>query len=287
MVKGLARADAALYAEPVMNYRHHYHAGNFADCVKHALYLALLRALMRKDTAVFLLDTHAGIGRYDLNAGPALRTGEWRDGIGRVMASDAPALADYVSMVRMIGLYPGSPALARAVMRPGDRLVLCELHDEDAAVLRREFRRDSPVHVHHRDGYEALTALLPPPERRGLALVDPPFERTDEFGTLAAALEAAWRKFPSGVYAAWYPVKHRPPVRGFFADLAARGIRDMIAAEFLRRTPTDPDRLNGCGLVIINPPFGFEAEARTILAALAGILAEASGGFSVTRLAGE
>jgi 23S rRNA (adenine2030-N6)-methyltransferase len=270
-----------------MNYRHHYHAGNFADCVKHALYLALLRAIMRKDKPVFLLDTHAGIGRYDLTAGPAEKTGEWRDGIGRVLAGDALALADYVGMVRRIGLYPGSPAIARAVMRAGDRLALCELHDEDAAILRREFRHDPRVHVHHRDGYEALRALVPPPERRGLVLLDPPFERTDEFSVLAAALEAAWRKFPSGLYAAWFPVKHRPPVRAFFTNLAARGIKDVIAAEFLRRTPTDPARLNGCGLVIVNPPFGFEAEAKPILAALAGILAEADGGFSIARLTDE
>lgn len=270
-----------------MNYRHHYHAGNFADCVKHALYLALLRRITRKDKPVFLLDTHAGIGRYDLAAGPAEKTGEWRGGIGRVMESSAPALADYLGMVRELGLYPGSPAIARAAMREGDRLALCELHDEDAAILRRGFRHDSRVHVHHRDGYEALRALLPPPERRGLILLDPPFERGDEFAALAAALEGAWRKFPSGLYAAWYPVKHRPPVRAFFMDLAARGIRDMIAAELLLRVPTDPGRLNGCGLVIVNPPFGFEAEAEAILAALAGILAEADGGFSVTRLAGE
>ena len=270
-----------------MNYRHHYHAGNFADCVKHALFVALLRAMLRKDKPVFVLDTHAGTGQYDVNAEPARKTAEWRSGIGRVMESKAPALEDYIGLVGRLGLYPGSPALARALLRPQDRLAVSELHDEDAALLRHRFRGYKQIQVHHRDGYEALIALLPPAERRGLILIDPPFERTDEFSILANALAAAWRKFPQGVYAAWYPVKHRPPVRAFFDDLKARGIPGMIAPELLLRKPVDPLRLNGCGLVIINPPFGFTEQARTILAALAAILVKEDGGFSTMRLAGE
>jgi 23S rRNA (adenine2030-N6)-methyltransferase len=270
-----------------MNYRHHYHAGNFADCVKHALFIALLRAMLRKETPIFVLDTHAGIGHYDLTAEPARKTGEWESGIGLVMEANVPALADYVGLVDRLGLYPGSPAIARALLRPGDRLVLCELHDEDAALLRRAFRHDPQVHVHHRDGYEALAALLPPVERRGLVLLDPPFERSDEFTVLAGALDAAWRKFPRGVYTAWYPVKHRPPVRAFFAELTARGMRDVIAAEFLLRRPVDPLRLNGCGLIVVNPPYRFEEEAAAILAALAAVLAPLEGSVSVSRLADE
>jgi 23S rRNA (adenine2030-N6)-methyltransferase len=274
-----------------MNYRHHYHAGNFADCVKHALFVALLRAMLRKDKPVFVLDTHAGIGQYDVNSEPARKTGEWRSGFGRAMESKAPALADYIGLAGRLGfsqgIYPGSPALARALLRPRDRLAVCELHDEDAALLRRNFRDDKQIQVHHRDGYEALTALLPPAERRGLILIDPPFERTDEFIILAGALAAAWRKFPHGVYAAWYPVKHRAPVRAFFDDLKARGIPGMIAPELLLRKPVDPKLLNGCGLVIINPPFGFIEQARTILAALAAIFVKEDGGFFIPRLADE
>ncbi len=291
-----------------MNYRHHYHAGNFADCVKHALFIALLRAMLRKNKPVFVLDTHAGIGRYDLSAAPAQRTGEWQAGIGRVIESQAPALADYIGLVGKLGLarpslarpdlttldptrpdllYPGSPALACALLRPGDRLALCELHDEDAAALRREFHNHDQVHVHRRDGYEALIALLPPAERRALALIDPPFERPDEFTALSASLAAAWRKFPQAVYAAWYPVKHRPPVRAFFDDLAGRGIRDIIAAELLIRKPVDPKLLNGCGLAIINPPYQFIESARAILAALAAALMIEDGGASLLRVADE
>ena len=275
-----------------MNYRHHYHAGNFADCVKHALFVALLRAMLRKEKPLFVLDTHAGIGAYDLAAEPAVRTGESRGGIARVIESSAPALADYLALVRRLGgpgpaVYPGSPALAQALLRPGDRLALCELHDEDAILARRAFRDDAQVQVHHRDGYAALRALLPPAEKRGLTLIDPPFERVDEFAALAAALEAATRKFPSGVYAAWYPVKHRPPVRAFFDDLAARRIRDIVAAELLLRPPVDPSRLNGCGLLVINPPYRFTEEAAAILEALAACLGIEDGGVSVTRIADE
>ena len=270
-----------------MNYRHHYHAGNFADCVKHALFVALLRAMLRKDKPFFVLDTHAGTGQYDVNAAPAMKTGEWRSGIGQVMQSNAPALADYLTLVTQLGLYPGSPALARALLRPQDRLAACELHEQDAALLRRVFRGDPQVQAHHRDGYAALTALLPPAEQRGLTLIDPPFERPDEFAQLAKALQAAWRKFPSGVYAAWYPVKHRSPVRAFFDDLKAREIPDIIAPELLLRKPTDPLRLNGCGLIIINPPFGFTEQARMILTALAECLVKEDGGVSITRLAND
>ena len=270
-----------------MNYRHAYHAGNEADCFKHALLVPLLRALTRKDKPLFVLDTHAGIGAYDLASGEAEKTGEWRQGIGRLLEAKPPELAEYLALVRDPGRYPGSPALARAVLRPGDRLVLCELHPEDAALLKRRFHGDPRVQVHHRNGYEALSALLPPPERRGLILIDPPYEKADEFAILAAALDKARRKFPTGVFAAWYPVKHRKPVRDFIADLAARRIPDLIACELLLRPPLDPARLNGSGLLIVNPPYGFQAEAVPILAALRATLADADGDATITRLADE
>lgn len=270
-----------------MNYRHAFHAGNAVDCMKHALLVALLRAMTRKPKPLFVLDTHAGIGSYDLAGAEARRTGEWRDGIGRLRATPPAILADYLSLAPDPLVYPGSPAIVRALLRPGDRLALCELHPEDAATLRRQFRDDPMVQVHHRDGYEALPALLPPPERRTLVLIDPPFERTDEFGALAAALDAGWTKFPAGVYAAWYPVKHRPPVRSFFDDLAARGIRDVIACEMLLRPPLDPARLNGCGVLVVNPPYGFEAAAMPILDALREALGEANASVGIARLADE
>jgi 23S rRNA (adenine2030-N6)-methyltransferase len=270
-----------------MNYRHAYHAGNAADCVKHALLLLLMRAMIAKPKPLFVLDTHAGIGSYDLTGVEANKTGEWRGGIGTLRAAPPPALTDFIAQTGNADHYPGSPSLIRALLRPQDRLGLCELHQADAATLKYRFGPDAQVQVHRRDGYAALTALLPPPERRALVLIDPPFEQIDEFATLAAALESAWQKFPAGVYAAWYPIKHRAPVRSFFDDLAARQITDMITCELLFREPLDPTRLNGCGVLIINPPYGFEAAALPVLTALQTAFGQSGSAATITRLADE
>jgi len=272
-----------------VNYRHAFHAGNFGDCVKHALLVWLIRALQRKPGGMLVLDTHAGIGRYDLDAGPATRTGEFSAGILRLLADPAEPLSDYLDLVRELGLYPGSPALARALLRPQDRLACCELHPEDVAALRSTFAGEPQVAVHRRDAWEALGALLPPPERRGLVLIDPPYEATDEFSRLADGLRLGHARFATGVFAAWYPIKHRAPVRAFHAALRESGIRDIVAAELWLRAPLDAARLNGCGLLVINPPYRFEADAAVMLAALLERLGtrEAGEGFSVERLADE
>ena len=269
-----------------MNYRHAFHAGNFGDCMKHALLVALLRALLRKPAPLFVLDTHAGAGHYDLTAEPAQKTNEAADGIVRLLHDIPPALEDYVATVRGLSLYPGSPALIRSLLRDDDRLACCEAHPEDAAALRRLFRHDRQVAVHQRDAWEALKALLPPAQKRGLVLIDPPYEDPREFSRLASGLAVAHARFPTGVLAAWYPVKHRAPLRAFFDALS---LRDVIAAELLLREPLDPARLNGCGLLIVNPPYQFEDEARAILDALLHRLGNREPGAAalVTRLADE
>ncbi len=272
-----------------MNYRHAFHAGNFADCFKHALLVWLIRALQRKPGALMILDTHAGAGMYDLAAGPAIRTGEWRQGIARLLDDPPPPLADYLGLVRVIGLYPGSPALARRLLRPQDRLVCCELHPEEYAALRARFAGDRQVSVHHRDAWEALGALLPPAERRGLALIDPPYEAPDEFDRLAAGLRLAQTRFGTGVFAAWYPIKHRAPVRAFHAGLQASGLHDIVAAELWLRAPLDPARFNGCGMVVVNPPYRFAEEAPALLGAVLERLGEGDpgAGIAVERVAEE
>ena len=252
-----------------MNYRHAYHAGNFADCMKHAILLVLLKSLARKPAGFCVLDTHAGCGQYDLSSEEAQKTGEWKNGIGRLLDSEDPALQDYLSAVRDLGLYPGSPALARHALRPQDQLVACELHPEDVRPLRRLFRDDPQVSIHHRNGYEALRALLPPKDlKRGLVLIDPPFEKLDDFTQCAEAISLIRNRFRAGIVAVWYPIKHRPPVRAFHNALKDAGIRDILACEFLLRPALDPSRLNGCGMLVVNAPFGFEEDAARVLNAL-------------------
>ena len=271
-----------------MNYRHAFHAGNFADCMKHALLVRVVRALHRKPAPIFALDTHAGIGRYHLGDSPARRTGEWRDGIGRLLENPPSELAEYVGLVRQEGLYPGSPALLRALARPGDRIAACELHPQDAAALRTAFRGDRRVGVHQRDGWEAIRALLPPPERRGLVLIDPPYEREDEAECVIAGLRDAATRFAGGALLAWYPLKHRAPVRALHESVRAAALPDAHAAEIWLRPPEDAARLNGCGLLLIEPPWGVTDDLPPLLDALVGRLAwEAGAGSRLMRLTGE
>ncbi|CAA7623458.1 23S rRNA (adenine(2030)-N(6))-methyltransferase RlmJ [Magnetospirillum sp. UT-4] len=278
-----------------MNYRHAYHAGNFSDVHKHAVLALILAHLVRKPAPIAYFDTHAGIGAYDLGSIQAEKTGEWRGGIGRVLAAAAPpeALAPYLAVVRDLNpegglrFYPGSPAVAAALTRPGDRLALCELHPEDAAELRRAFAAERRAAIHAADGYGALKALLPPPERRGLVLIDPPFEVTDEFARMREGLRQALKRWATGVYALWYPIKARAPVERFLADLAMLGLPKTLVAELMIRGGDDPARLNGCAMAVVNPPFTLEPALQTLLPWLAGVLAPGEGSGRVEWLVEE
>ncbi|MBI3451577.1 MAG: 23S rRNA (adenine(2030)-N(6))-methyltransferase RlmJ [Rhodospirillales bacterium] len=247
-----------------MNYRHAYHAGGYTDAVKHAVLALLIERLKEKDAPFCVLDTHAGLGRYDLLSPEAQKTGEFRHGIARLLVAPAlpAALAPYLAVVRVMnsGLaaprwYPGSPRLALDLMRADDRLALVELHPGDAQTLAAAFAGDKRVKVHQSDGYVALKAFLPPPERRGLVLIDPPFEAKDEFARIVRGLGHAHRRWATGQYMVWYPIKHRAPVKAFHAALAASGIPRILVAELLVRYDDDAERLNGCGIVLVNPPW--------------------------------
>lgn len=278
-----------------MNYRHAYHAGGAADVFKHVVLTMLVDALQAKEKPFSVLDTHAGIGCYDLAGAEAGKTGEWRDGIGRLLGADAPEGArPYLAIVRAmngggegITAYPGSPAIVRAMLRPQDRLRLVELHPEDLAALKRLYAGDGQVAIHHRDAYEALKALTPPPERRGLALIDPAFEVEDEFARMVRALAEAHRRWPSGIYALWHPIKHRAPVDRFHGDLVNTGIRRILAVELTVYAEARPDRLTGSGLAIVNPPFGLEAKLAETLPPLQALLAQDGGIVAVRWLVPE
>lgn len=265
-----------------MNYRHTFHAGNAGDVLKHVVLVALLRALSRKDAPWCYLDTHAGAGGYDLTGASARRTGEWRTGIGTLWGlADPPAgaLADYLALVRGaqpgpgLGFYPGSPMLAQALARPHDRLVLCEWVTDPCDALRRRFRHDRRVAVHRRDGYEAAGALLPPRERRGLTLIDPPYEAAQEARRAAAAVGTALRRFAGGVVALWYPMVHAPETAALRRLVGAAAGQALLLDVWLQlRDPAAGPGLAGAGMLVANPPHGVDAVLHTALAALAARL---------------
>ena len=236
-----------------MNYRHAYHAGNFADVFKHVVLIALIEAL---------------------------KTGEFRDGVMRLVAAERlPTLVHaYLHLVQSQNgaqTYPGSPLIAAQLLRDHDRLMLCEIQDAEVESLRQLFGRDARVAVHQRDGYQSMAALLPPPEKRGLVLVDPPFEaQEDEFRIIEEALAAAHKRFANGIYAVWYPIKLRQSVLPFHRWLKASGMRKVLAAEICVHPDNSALRLNGCGMAIINAPYKLDRTLAEILPMLATTLAQ-------------
>lgn len=268
-----------------MNYRHIYHAGNFADVLKHAVLARLVAYLKQKDKPFRVIDTHAGIGVYDLSSEEAQKTGEWQDGIGRLMrtplpANIAPLLQPYLEIVQAlnpqggVGLYPGSPKIARLMLRKEDRLSLMELHPADYEALAGNFAGDFQTRVTHLDGWLALNAHLPPKEKRGLILVDPPFEIEGEYRRLADGLAKAWRKFPGGVYCLWYPLKQGAPIEAFHEALAALEVPKTLCAELSVKSERETTGLSGSGLIVVNPPYTLKGELDILLPWLKDVLGQ-------------
>jgi 23S rRNA (adenine2030-N6)-methyltransferase len=282
-----------------MNYRHAFHAGGFADVFKHAVLARILVHLRAKPAAFRVVDTHAGAGLYDLAGPDASRSLEWQRGIQRLLTTRASEdlhtlLAPYLDAVAAanaagrLSHYPGSPAIARALMRPQDRLIACEIDPKAAADLTRRFAGDRRIKTIAIDGWTALNAYVPPPERRGLVLVDPPFEREDEFARAAQALMAAHRKWPTGTYMLWYPIKTRSQPQALARRLARSGIRKTLRVELEVGAIDSAAPLAGCGLILINPPWALEAELESLLPRLAAILAAPEkGAHHIKWLAGE
>ena len=258
-----------------MNYRHGYHAGNFADVVKHVALVAILLHLRKKDTPFAVIDSHAGRGLYDLSDAAAAATGEARNGIGRLSGLAQPlpeALDTYLKLVAETGAdkYPGSPLLAAKLLRPQDRLVAVEKHPEEAAALTAILKPWRKAMVEQADGYARLAKLLPPPERRGLILIDPPFEAADEFETLAQAVRDAFRRFATGIFLIWYPVKSQSAADAFCAEALAGGVTKALCVEIAVEAETG--RLGLAGLLVVNPPYGLDGAMEESLALLAPLL---------------
>lgn len=303
-----------------MNYRHIYHAGNFADVFKHSILTLLIQSLLRKEKPFCYLDTHAGIGVYDLFSVEAQKTKEYESGIELLLkCKNHPRELDaYLDVVKKLNLhcharmetglrssggevknvhkpvkhcvlqtgfllpaemttrfYPGSPYIVRNLARPCDRLILLELHKEDSITLKQQFFNDKQVAVHHYDGYQGLKAFLPPKERRGLVLIDPPFENKDEFDHIISSLRISLSRWPTGIYAIWYPIKDHLAVNKFKCDLKSLNIQNILINEMiLFEEDKLLDLFIGCGMVIINPPWQIDIQINAVVAWLQSVLTQ-------------
>ena len=280
-----------------MNYRHAFHAGGFTDVFKHIVLTRLIEYLKLKPAAFRVIDTHAGIGRYSLTGDEAKRSPEWREGIGRLFKAELPAkanalIAPYLDVVDAenprvpLARYPGSPLIVRKLFRPQDRLSALELHPADYRKLRDLFEGDVQVRVTELDGWLTLNAYVPPKEKRGLVLVDPPFEEDGEWERLVDGLIKAHKKWATGIYALWYPLKEPREVNRFVADLKATGIAKVLRAE-LTVGPAVAGTLYGSGMIVVNPPFVLEDELKAVLPALAKVLGDGRGGWNLEWIRGE
>ncbi|MBA5775787.1 23S rRNA (adenine(2030)-N(6))-methyltransferase RlmJ [Stappia sp. F7233] len=299
-----------------MNYRHIYHAGNIGDVLKHVVLAAVIEYLKRKPAAFRVIDTHAGIGLYDLSSEEARKTGEWQGGIGRILAAAAlmpggvrPILAPWLRIVAEVNgidtsspsgdalpemaaealiAYPGSPEIARKLLRRQDRLTLTELHARDFKTLSGRYAGDFQTKVIELDGWLALGSFLPPKERRGVVLIDPSFEDTREFTKLAENLIKGWRRWESGTYIAWYPIKDMAAVRRFHKRLVESGLRNILAVSLSAGRPTADGVMKSSGLLIVNPPWTLEDDLKRALPWLASTLATGAGaGWELEKLVDE
>ncbi len=266
-----------------MNYRHAFHAGNFADVHKHAVLVRILVHLRAKPAAFRVIDTHAGAGRYDLFGPEPSRSGEWHNGIARLWDASGsgitdPLLETYFDVVKTFnpggGLrnYPGSPLVTESLLRSQDRLIACELEPKSAALLAKALQGDRRAKSVRIDGWTALGAYVPPRERRGLVLIDPPFEEASDFDRLSAAFAAAHRKWPTGIYMMWYPIKQRAAPDALARKLQKLGIPDILRCELTLGPPLAEAGLVGSGLIIINPPFSLQSDLRALMPVLARLL---------------
>lgn len=279
----------------MLSYRHSFHAGNFADVLKHLVQLRILRYLLQKDKPLFYLDTHAGAGGYKLGAAPVGKPAEFENGIGRLWSRDdlPEIVADYVTLVRgynhskQLTHYPGSPSFARQLLRPTDRMVLHELHPADLEQLQETFRGERRCRVRGEDGFQACLALLPPTERRGLVLIDPPYELKEDYQRVVDTLLGAHQRFATGTYALWYPVVERRRIDRLEKALSASGIRRILLLELGIDADHPGYGMTASGMIVINPPFSLAAEMAPALDYLAQTLGEGRGHSRIVELAGE
>lgn len=257
----------------MLSYRHSYHAGNHADVLKHTVQSLIISALKEKDKPFLYLDTHAGAGRYLLNSEQAERTGEYHEGIARIWQQpDTPAeLAPYLQAVRALNpsgqlkYYPGSPLIARHLLRQQDQLQLTELHPSDFPLLRSEFQKDVRALLTRADGYQQLKAKLPPTSRRGFILIDPPYELKSDYQAVVQGIDQGYKRFATGTYALWYPVVLRQQIKRMISDLQNTGIRRILQIELAVRPDSDQRGMTASGMIVVNPPWKLAEQMTTVL----------------------
>ncbi|MDX1900958.1 MAG: 23S rRNA (adenine(2030)-N(6))-methyltransferase RlmJ [Gammaproteobacteria bacterium] len=252
-----------------MNYRHSYHAGNFADVFKHTILVALIESLKNKPKPFCYLDTHAGCGQYDLQSAEALKTHEYKSGIAKILKANNPPemIQKYLAICADKGshFYPGSPEITRSLLRLEDRMILSELHPTDFQTLKNHFYKDRQVAVHQQDAWQSLKAFLPPKERRGLILIDPPYEQSDELLTLAEKIAPGLKRFETGIFAIWYPIKRNMPLNAFHRTCKETISLPMLRVDMTLWPEDGAATLNGCGMLIINPPWQFDLTLKSFL----------------------
>lgn len=275
----------------MLSYRHSFHAGNHADVLKHTVQALIIDALKQKDKPFVYLDTHSGAGRYYLKSDHSEKTGEYLEGIGRIwQRDDIPELLQpYLSAVKAVNrgsqlfYYPGSPLIAQHLLRDHDRLLLTELHPTDFPLLRHEFREDPRASTKRGDGYQQLKSQLPPKERRGLVLIDPPYELKDDYQQVVTAITEGYKRFATGTYAIWYPVVLRQTIKRMLRDLEATGIRRILQIELGVRPDSDQRGMTASGMIVINPPWKLESQMQELLPWLTEVMVpEGTGHHSVT-----
>ena len=258
----------------MLSYRHSFHAGNHADVLKHIVLMLIIESLQQKEKGFYYLDTHAGAGRYRLFSAEAEKTAEYMDGIGRLWGREdlPPEVARYVALIKKLNYggkelryYAGSPLLAANLLRPQDRALLMELHPSEFPLLRNNFKEFENVTVKIGDGFQQVKATLPPKERRGLVLIDPPYELKEDYDLVVKAIEEGYKRFATGVYAIWYPVVLRQQTKRIVKGLEATGIHKILQIELAVRPDSDQRGMTASGMIVVNPPWMLEQQMKSIL----------------------
>jgi 23S rRNA (adenine2030-N6)-methyltransferase len=279
----------------MLSYRHSFHAGNHADVLKHLTEIAILDYLLQKDKPLCYHDTHAGAGLYSLQSSQAQKTAEYTEGIGKLWhyQPQSPLLGKYLDLVKQLNpdgelnFYPGSPKIAAMLLRPTDQLQATELHPSDFPLLQSQFLHRRLTRIENIDAFAGIKAMLPPLVKRGLVLIDPPYELKTEYQDLVKSLQEAYRRFPQATYAIWYPVIERSSIEAFIAAIVATGIKNQLRIEFNLHADSPGHGMTGSGMLVINPPYTLAENLTPALSEVQQQLGNPHSHYQIMQIVGE